>query len=154
MRLVYIITPLAGFALFAGYFIHWRDTRRQRSADEHHAAVKKADQDTRALFSGQNFVGRDGRAEALGDIARGAPKLLRYGRTAASERHFSEILFDRFNVRLDPLAGCIVNEPLVNFADAYNASIHQFLAQKFGPSALADAERDAVEAWQLARAKK
>jgi hypothetical protein len=94
-----------------------------------------------------SIIGRNGAGEANYDIARGAPRLLLYGRERVDAAERELLLKQRFGVSVDPMEGCIVNQPLIAFADSYNATVQGFVAARFGPAALAQANSDAWEMW-------
>jgi hypothetical protein len=123
-------------------------------ADREHArmiAEKARDAAIADYYSGKAFVARDGTKEAQTDIARNAPKVYLYGRIGADIDYRTAILKQRFGVVIDPLAGCIVSEPLVRFADDYNAEVRTFIAERFGPMAFEDAEKEAFARWKAKR---
>jgi hypothetical protein len=136
---------LAGFA--AVYF-PWSAKKEQYLAAERERAVARANQAKLDFYSGKAFVGRDGKKEAEADISSGKPKLFLYGKARADFDERTAIFKERFGVELDPLAGCIVSDPLVSFADAYNAVIQNHIAAMFGATAFEDADREALRRWE------
>jgi hypothetical protein len=148
MKAIYIIGPVlltAGFAAYAFWYSNEKAEAESRILED---AARGREQSIDAIFSGKTFLGRDGRKEAQSDIGGGAAKFFLYGKTRSDIAYFSTILKERFGVMVDPLAGCIVSEPLVAFADAYNAEVRQFIAGKFGPTALDEADREASDRWK------
>lgn len=102
------------------------------------------------LLGGGSIIGRNGAGEANYDIARGAPRLLLYGQARVDAAERALLFKQRFGVTVDPLAGSHLNQPLIAFADSYDSTVQSYVAAKFGPTALAQANRDAWVMW-LAR---
>lgn len=151
MKHSYIIVPVLLTLCFAGY-ASWSAKEKEESVARAQAQAMQARRAAiEAMDSGAEFVGRDGKREAEADILRGVPKLLLYGKTRADIAERSALFKQRFGLTIDPLAGCLVSEPLVAFATAYNAVIQNYLAAKFGPTAFEEADREAMKTWEAKR---
>jgi len=98
----------------------------------------------RDQFEGKEFVGRDGKKEAEADIASGNLRLKPYGKERAGFVKWRALCRERLGVSIDPLAGCFVNKPLVEYADAYNAEVRRFIAEKFGPTVFEEIDNEAM----------
>jgi hypothetical protein len=151
MKLAYIVTPVVLTLCFAGYTFWYSKGKERAAVRVREEAVGARNAAIDAVYSGEAFVGRNGKKEAQADISRGAPKLFLYGKTRADIEERTVLLKQRFGVTLDPLAGCIVSEPLVTFADSYNAEVRGFIAAKFGPTAFDDLDREALAFWESKR---
>jgi hypothetical protein len=134
--------------VFAAVYVPLSAKRERDLAVEKDLAVARANQAKLDFVSGKVFVGRDGKKEAEADLSRSAPKLYLYGKTGADLDERSAVFKQRFGVELVSLAGCIVSEALVTFADAYNEVIEAHIAKKFGASAFEDADREAMRMWK------
>jgi hypothetical protein len=144
MKPIYFLVPLVLLLGFGAFYARYTRIKNKPVGD----AVIRTKED---YFNGKQFVGRDGVKEAASDFSRGVPKLLGYGlRMEIPEQ--AEILKQRFGISEESLAGCIVSEPLVSFANAYNAEILRRVAKAFGPTAFNDAVRDALAAREAKRA--
>jgi hypothetical protein len=154
MKTAYAIAPLlllAGFA--AVYESSSARNEEEKAAATKERAVASANQAKEDYFTGKAFVGRDGKKEAATDISRGKPKLYLYGTTAADVRERAVVLKERFGVESEPLAGCIVSQPLVAFVNAYNTANRSYVADRFGPTAFDAADRDAMRLWEAKKKK-
>jgi hypothetical protein len=99
------------------------------------------------LLCAGSIIGRNGAGEANFDIARGAPRLLVYGRADPDISERTQLYDRRFGVTIVPLADCVLNQPLIAFADSYDAAVGSYVARRFGAGALDQANRDARRMW-------
>ena len=111
------------------------------------STAQNADKERQAkedLLRGSEYLSRDGTKEAEADIAQGKPKYKSYGKGLAGvyRQARDNIFLGRFGVQYEPIAGCIVNEPLLEYAKAYNARILKYVAEKYGQNAWQEAERE------------
>jgi hypothetical protein len=144
MRRAYFLFPVLVVIGFAAYFSWWKfEAARDGAQKLANLALAKED-----LISGKVFVGRDGAKEAEVDLANGNARFMYYGRERSDMREYSKILANRFGVTVDPLAGCMVSDPLVAYADSYNAVVRKYVDRKFGPTAFEQASQDASRQWQ------
>jgi hypothetical protein len=153
MKFAYVIVPLALLTGFALAYVPLSAKKKEDAAAEKERVSMRENQAKLDVSNGKEFVGRDGKKEAEADISRGAPKLFLYGKTRGDIEERTAIFKQRFGVELDPLAGCIVSEPLVAFAGAYNAAIRSHIAAKFGATAFEEAEREAMRIWEAKKKK-
>lgn len=77
------------------------------------------------------FAAARGRFAARLDLALGNCRILRYGLHMA-DREYTELLKERYGIGSKRVADCIVSEPLVEYADNYNAVSMATAKQKYG----------------------
>lgn len=92
------------------------------------------------------FLHRDGTRDAERDFAAGSLAVKGYGLPPSAIETYILILKKRYHVGYDVLAGCIVDEPLVRYADSYNVAASRLLKNQFGYDVL-------TAAWTEARAR-
>jgi len=85
-----------------------------------------------------------GQLQAASDLRHGVATLRTYGYPAASRRAYAKLLYKRFGVRLDAVAGCVVSTALIETARGYNKVVSQAIARLYGPNALKRASQDAT----------
>ncbi len=57
------------------------------------------------------------------------------------EEEYARLLKERYGVELNYVAGCVVTEELVGYADGYNSTSKQLLEQKYGKDIFAECRR-------------
>ncbi|HZP59544.1 MAG TPA: hypothetical protein VFB27_04410 [Opitutaceae bacterium] len=138
MKRAYIVGLLVLGLSAVIFYVQWSTREKERAARQ--AVIDH--------LKGKEYLDRDGKKEAQDDIARGTPKLKLYGLEVGDFDERAAVFRRRLGVELDPIAGCIVSDPLVKYADAYNAEVRRFLAAKFGPNAFDDVERESLRLWE------
>jgi hypothetical protein len=91
------------------------------------------------------YIARDGAAEATRDLENKCAHYCVYGRLADTDfmKEWSESSFDRFGIKIDAIAGCIVSDDLVRFAKNYNRVLLNHIAKQYGETAWEDCRKDA-----------
>lgn len=148
------LRPALIAVLFAtGFCWAGPDSKNGKSDEQIRQEKKEAIDD---LFGGREYRSRDGKKEAEADIASGKPKYKTYGRQLAPQYEAArdKVFFDRFGVQHEGIAGCMVSESVVAYAKAYNARILSFVAERFGPNAWAEAEKEAYRQIEAVRQAK
>jgi hypothetical protein len=79
-----------------------------------------------------SFKDRDGAAEARKDIADQCPKLKVYGLRSSASDYYAMLLASKLGIAQQTIAGCVVDEGLVKYANAYNTVISEYAETKFG----------------------
>lgn len=133
MKRVHIYAPLILSVVAVGvsyYLLATADARAEADAQR--------DFEAHSEFAW--YRGRDGRADADADQAKGLPKWKEYGLNAGSPPWVT-LVHERFGVSVEVIADCVVSKELLSYADSYNSRIEQFIAAKFGPDALSEARR-------------
>lgn len=104
-RALVAITAVAVVCL-AGGFVEW--------SNQVASATDTAEADS--------YATRDGRAEAVADLAQGRAKWKVYGLYRRLEEDSARL--QRLGIQVDWFAGCIVSEGIERYAYRYNATIH------------------------------
>ncbi len=84
-----------------------------------------------------------GRADALKEIAQGTLALETMGLPPVSRGAYIDILKQRHGIQLRAVAGCLVTPSITGHARGFNEVMLAEIQKRFGPDALANAERDA-----------
>lgn len=135
MKRVYWLVPCIATTLFAAYYHQWS----QQMFDDREYRCP-----TIPRTPHHEYEGRNGRNEAEADWARGTPQYLMYGLPVHWIGEFGEILKRDYGVERRAVAGCVVDEALVRYVDAYDAVIEQKLKDKYGPDCMEKAEQAAA----------
>jgi hypothetical protein len=78
-----------------------------------------------------------GKADAAKDFAAGKYRVLVYGLRAEPTK--GEKKLEKLGISLDAIAGCVVSEGILGYADGYNATMSPLLKKKFGADVLREA---------------
>ena len=92
-------------------------------------------------LSGCSGPEAEGRADAERDLATGVLCLKTYGLPASWAVDYDRLMERRMGVRIQPVAGCLVDSKLRRYVAGYNGVMEQEIAKRFGPGA-----RDAIVA--------
>jgi len=85
------------------------------------------------------------------DILHGHRRVMSYGRPAAWAGEYQRLLLDRYGVRLEWVAGCVVPYSMVSYTDAYNYVSEASIKRQFGRDILKECAEDAEKARKKAR---
>ncbi len=85
----------------------------------------------------------DGREEAAHDIHRGVLKLKTYGYPARWRDGYARFLKKQYDVELDDVAGCEVNDAFLRYVEEYNTRVEEELAKRFGDGVLSAMQKEA-----------
>ena len=86
-------------------------------------------------LSGCSGPEAEGRADAERDLATGALGLKTYGLPASWAVDYDRLMQSRLGVRIQPVAGCLVDSKLSRYVAGYNGVMEQEIAKRFGPGA-------------------
>ena len=78
----------------------------------------------------------EGRSEAEKDLAAGQLRLKIYGLPFPWDRKYREMAWERLGVELDFVAGCIVDDELVERVAGYNEPMQREIDRRHGPGAM------------------
>ena len=78
------------------------------------------------------------------DLLLGRPSWKVYGLGGADQRDLAWIMRRRYNVRLNTVAGCVVNDLIVDYARTYNGIIRADLRTQYGRDAINECEDEAL----------
>jgi hypothetical protein len=81
-----------------------------------------------------------GRKAAEADIRRGTPKMLVFGLRAPWDSDIRQLLKEKFGVQLEGIAGCMVTQAQVDYANGYDDRIEKEIAARFGVTASVEEE--------------
>jgi hypothetical protein len=98
----------------------------------------------------------EGRAEAVQDLATGKLRLKTYGLPAPWSWKCHEMARDKFGVEFDTVAGCVVDDELVERVTGYNEPMQREIDRRHGPGALeklAEAARTEYQREQDAKSR-
>jgi hypothetical protein len=73
-----------------------------------------------------------GRLSATYDVHRGQYEILAYGRPPVARPEYADLLWQRYGIKQRVVAMCIVSQPLLSYADAYNAVSVSAAKRRFG----------------------
>lgn len=121
MRRLYVIAPLLCLSAFAGYYLYWKGTIDAPITCKIPLAA--------LTWPGEHS---DGARDAEDALRRGNHILLTYGLPAGSIEEYRAVLHDDYGVTLRTAAGCVVDDHLVRYVNAYNAVMRRDLEQRFG----------------------
>jgi hypothetical protein len=129
---------LAILALMASAFITACSAVRQRV----HDIVRVPPAATRAY--------RQGRAEAQVDLAQGRVNYRTYGMPMEWDGPdlYAQRLRNDYNIELVVVAGCEINEDLVNRTQGYNDVALPFIEARYGEGILERVRQQAVDEWK------
>ncbi len=85
----------------------------------------------------------EGHAAALKELAAGRLALETYGLPSRSRGAYIDILKEKYGIQLRMTAGCIVNSTITGHARGFNETMMAEITKRFGPDALAQAEKEA-----------
>ena len=88
----------------------------------------------------------EGRREARADIAAGKLILRTYGIATSEDSPYNRLLSERLGVRVRIVGGCTPSLKTIVETTAYNDVMELEIRRRFGSSALAEIERDAIAA--------
>jgi hypothetical protein len=93
-----------------------------------------------------------GQREALSDIARGHYQVLGYGLSVAHPESYPEYvcLRERYGINFRAVAGCVVTDSLVSYADGYNAITIAAANRKFGHDVFLECREVDRKYWEAA----
>jgi hypothetical protein len=90
-----------------------------------------------------------GRLVARYDLSRGHYVVLGAGLPAPWRPDYTRLLRDRYRIELRVVAGCMVNEPLLSYLEAYNQVSMEAANREFGHDVFKEAMIDASGIWAL-----
>lgn len=117
----------------------------------------RSDEVTRAQFSRQQLdsfgyptnsvlAAELGRAEARRDLTNGVVRLPMYGLPASWSGEFDRILEEKYHVGRFGLAGCLVSQGLVAYADGYSEVSRRFIEERHGTNLWKEVQAEAEKA--------
>jgi len=92
--------------------------------------------------------GRNGAAEARRDLAKGTPSYKAYGLPHSATAQYAALLKKRMNIIYEPIAGCVVDDHLLKYAEDYNAVITAYVEKKYGPKAMDHLWEEALKEYE------
>jgi hypothetical protein len=125
MKRTLLVIPFLGLSAFGGYYHHWNS-----------GYVARIEEIAREPLAMYNY--RDGRTDAVADLAQGKRRLFIHGTPPPDQREYSGLLEQIYRVKVES----ITQDPTLEvkrYAAAYNAVMEQDFAATFGPDALAEA---------------
>ncbi|NQZ60306.1 MAG: hypothetical protein HRT88_22900 [Lentisphaeraceae bacterium] len=90
-----------------------------------------------------NAGSEEGKNRALNDLKNGIYRLEVYGKPAKYRKYYIQILKEKHNIIIDPVAGCIIRTMILNHAKEYNKIMVLEIKNKFGNDVLSKAQIDA-----------
>lgn len=87
-----------------------------------------------------------GRSEARRDLTNGVVQLPMYGLPAPWSGEFGRILEEKYHVGRFGLAGCLVSEGLVAYANGYSGVSKRFIEERHGTNLWQEAQAEAEKA--------
>jgi hypothetical protein len=78
----------------------------------------------------------EGRAEGDSDLAAGKLRLKTYGLPVEWSRLYHQMARDKLGLEFDTVAGCVVDDELVERAAGYNEPMRREIDRRYGPGAL------------------
>jgi hypothetical protein len=87
---------------------------------------------------------------AWADGVRGHEEIMVFGLPPPWARETDRLLLERYGVKVNPVAGCVVTDSLVWYAGGYNSVARARLESRFGKDIFAECANDAQAAWRLA----
>jgi len=97
---------------------------------------------------------RNGKQEALNDIRENHISIKGFGLPHPATAIYAEILKEKLDVRFDTIAGCVVDQPLVDYANSYNSVVDQYLQERYGKDILQTLWKEAQRRYHATEAKK
>lgn len=89
-----------------------------------------------------------GQSDAHRDLSNGVVRLPMYGLPSPESAEYSYILKTKYHIDLFGLAGCVVSEGLLAYADGYSGVSGAFIKEKFGTNIFHQAWQEAQAAYQ------
>lgn len=118
-----------------GYAVAFTETMVAHLEQKHgHGFIHKAESEAAAI---------QGRADALKELAQGTLALETMGLPPVSRGAYMDLLKQRHGIQLRAVAGCIVTSTITGHARGFNEVMMAEIQKRFGPDALANAERHA-----------
>jgi hypothetical protein len=119
----------------------------------------RSDEMTRAQFSKQQLdsfgyptnsglASELGRSEARRDLTNGVVRLPMYGLPASWSGEFNRILEDKYHVGRFGLAGWLVSEGLVAYANGYSEVSRKFVEARYGTNLWKEVQAEAEKAYR------
>ncbi len=93
------------------------------------------------------YHGRDGAQEAIRDLQHKCARYCIYGRSAGRPilPEWNALAKERFDINVEAIAGCLISDELVKYANEYNRILFDYVAKTFGPDAWQACEIDAAK---------
>lgn len=88
-----------------------------------------------------------GRSEARRDLTNGVVKLPMYGLPAVWSGEFDRILAEKYHVSRFGLAGCLISESLVAYANGYSEVSRRFIEERHGTNLWKEVQAEAEKAF-------
>lgn len=87
----------------------------------------------------RELPGRDrGKAAAEINVRGGKLTILTYGMPSKGYRRYWQLLHERYGIEVKPVAGCVVSEDLMDFANAFNDVTIEAARRKYGRDVVAE----------------
>lgn len=101
------------------------------------------------------YKNRDGAADAIRDLQTNTARFCIYGKSAGLVflKEWSALSEQRFGIKVEAIAGCMITEELVSYAESYNKILRAPIAENHGATAWEDCRNEAAEAWQKKHAQ-
>jgi hypothetical protein len=98
----------------------------------------------------RSYASRDGTVEAAQDLKNKCARYCIYGRSAGLVylQNWSDIAEKRFGIKVEAIAGCMVGDDLVKYAEDYNKVILEHVSKQYGPTAWRDCREEADANYQ------
>lgn len=93
-----------------------------------------------------------GRAEARRDLDAGKLRIKTYGRPAPWAERYYALAKKKLGIEHESIAGSVVDEELVERAEAYNACMMEEINRRFGADALSQLRKEALKEYQKEQA--
>lgn len=97
-----------------------------------------------AAWEGETPGRERGKAAAEINVRSGKFTILTYGLRSRGFPRFQRTLQERYGIEVKPVAGCVVSEDLVEFANAFNDVTIEAARRKYGHNVVAEAKREAA----------
>jgi hypothetical protein len=102
--------------------------------------------------------GEKGKSDALNDFKNGVYRLEIYGYHRNEPRrlvaYYRRLLLKKYNIRIERVAGCSVNNGIVSHAREYNKVMINELKKKFGENVFFDTKMQAIKLYNDKTSKK
>ncbi len=82
------------------------------------------------------------------DLMRGHQELKMYGLSPSWYGYYGELLEEKYNVRLNYVAGCVVPSDLAYYVGGYNSVVESSLQSKFGENIFEICAQEAQLQWE------
>ena len=77
------------------------------------------------------------------DSARGHHEIKVYGLPAPWRSEYARLVYERYGVEINPVAGCVVSQELVWYVDGYNSVARQRILARHGKDIFAECTKEA-----------